>query len=373
MTKKEQVMDLWRKNFQDSEKFVRFYFEKKYNDEDSLVYEENGEALSALLMLPYPMTWSGTMLATSYISGACTMPKARNHGLMSRLLQNSFLEMNRRKIALSTLIPANDGLFQYYSRLGYTTVFCYSTVNYTVPPALPTPPDPPLPPVFSTGHFDAEFALRHYPFFRSEMMSKDCCVQHTEEDYLAVIEEAYLSGGRLLVCTSGNRQSTTGWALAVPESATLYVKELICRSGQQQSALLHRLFTVFHPQSVICRKSPGPSGPKIRHGMARITDAHHMLSHIAAQNPELSLRLNLYDPHIPANNGIFVITAGTCTHPLRRNQSADTETGTDTGTYLETDIPTLTRALLGYGQEQLPPPLNAPGGNRYPYMNLMME
>ena len=55
MNKKQQVMELWRRCFEDTDEFIRFYFERKYSDANSLIYEENGKALSALQMLPYPM------------------------------------------------------------------------------------------------------------------------------------------------------------------------------------------------------------------------------------------------------------------------------------------------------------------------------
>ena len=45
-------MELWRRCFEDTDEFIRFYFERKYSDANSLIYEENGKALSALQMLP---------------------------------------------------------------------------------------------------------------------------------------------------------------------------------------------------------------------------------------------------------------------------------------------------------------------------------
>ena len=64
-------MELWRRCFEDTDEFIRFYFERKYSDANSLIYEENGKALSALQMLPYPMRWENVTVDTSYISGAC--------------------------------------------------------------------------------------------------------------------------------------------------------------------------------------------------------------------------------------------------------------------------------------------------------------
>ena len=42
-------MELWRRCFEDTDEFIRFYFERKYSNANSLIYEENGKALSALL------------------------------------------------------------------------------------------------------------------------------------------------------------------------------------------------------------------------------------------------------------------------------------------------------------------------------------
>ena len=103
-------MELWRRCFEDTDEFIRFYFERKYSNANSLIYEENGKALSALQMLPYPMRWENVTVDTSYISGACTLPDVRNRGFMTLLLQNALQEMYDRGIAFSTLIPAEDWL-----------------------------------------------------------------------------------------------------------------------------------------------------------------------------------------------------------------------------------------------------------------------
>ena len=115
-------MELWRRCFEDTDEF---------SDANSLIYEENGKALSALQMLPYPMRWENVTVDTSYISGACTLPDVRNRGFMTLLLQNALQEMYDRGIAFSTLIPAEDWLFGYYAGQGYVTVFDYALHTYT--------------------------------------------------------------------------------------------------------------------------------------------------------------------------------------------------------------------------------------------------
>lgn len=49
---KREVMELWRVCFDDTEEFIQFYFDKKYKDENALVYwDEQGAAVAALQTL----------------------------------------------------------------------------------------------------------------------------------------------------------------------------------------------------------------------------------------------------------------------------------------------------------------------------------
>ena len=121
MEKRKAIEQLWQECFGDSETFVRFYFDRKYRDEDALLYEQDGKPTAAFLMLPYTIAWKGQSLKSAYISGACTQANARNQGIMGRLLQRGFQEMAKRGTELSFLIPAEDGAGRCgcKSRLGY--------------------------------------------------------------------------------------------------------------------------------------------------------------------------------------------------------------------------------------------------------------
>ena len=65
------------------------------------------------------MTFEGEDIHTAYISGACTHPDYRNQGVMHELLSQAFARMLHNNVALSTLIPAEPWLFDYYGRSGY--------------------------------------------------------------------------------------------------------------------------------------------------------------------------------------------------------------------------------------------------------------
>lgn len=356
MEKKQQVMELWRKNFQDPEDFIQFYFNKKYSDEDSLVYEENNQALSSLLMLPYPMTCLGVNIATSYISGACTIPEARNQGLMPLLLAEALVRMHKKQIAISTLIPAEAWLFDYYRKWGYVSVFDYSIETYDPVFSL----DDSSIQVISPEDFTPAFSRNTFSFFDQAMHKRPCCIQHPLEDYMAIIEETYRCGGRLLVAYQN--QNICGWALIIPEAKNILVNEIVYKDKKEKLALFSRISQIWPNNPIHCKRLPN-GGRQMSYGMARIIDARHMLQQFAQQNPALTLSIQLHDPQLPINEGIYKISQGMCSRTEISNSPVDAET----------DIPTLTRALLGYHPEQLPFPFNQIFPPQQPFMNLMLD
>lgn len=113
MTTKEKVKALWQLCFDDNEEFVEMYFRLRYKNEINIAIESGDEIVSALQMIPYPMTFCGDTVQTSYISGACTHPDFRGNGVMRELLSQAFAKMLRNGTYFSTLIPPN---------LGYSTI-----------------------------------------------------------------------------------------------------------------------------------------------------------------------------------------------------------------------------------------------------------
>ena len=130
---KPQLIDLWRTSFDDSEEFIKLFFDRVYKKENALFIKKDGKIVSALQMLPYVMTYYGTEISVNYIYAACTLPSERGQGLMRQLIQDAFKVMESRKVALTVIIPADPWLFDYYRDLGYTEAFDYSEETYIRP------------------------------------------------------------------------------------------------------------------------------------------------------------------------------------------------------------------------------------------------
>lgn len=112
--KKGEAIRLWKACFEDSEEFIKLYFDKVYHDEDTLLIEEDGHALAHIQMLPYEFAYNDLLFPFGYISGACTMPDCRGKGLMRSLLADSLKEMFARGDVFTALIPQEEWLYGYY-------------------------------------------------------------------------------------------------------------------------------------------------------------------------------------------------------------------------------------------------------------------
>lgn len=356
MEKEQKIRTLWKSIFQDTDEFIRFYFDRKYRDDNALLYESGDLPVAALLMLPYPMNWGGRSWQTSYISGACTHPEFRNQGLMTRLLQDAFHQMHQRGIALTTLIPAEAWLFRYYGKLGYAPVFKYSIERELSPTPVPEME------IVAPEEFQPEFVARVYPYFRQQTETRPCTILHPLDDYMAITEEVYLSGGRLLVAYDPASGSPAGWAVAIPGEKEVLVKEILCDNETVKAALLQKVAQLWNTTAISCRIPPVDSQAH-PYGMARIIHAQAFLEQLARCCPSLSCTLELSDPQLPVNTATYTLTNGQCL----RNSSLPAVN------LIQTDIMTLTQALLGSPTRQFPPLWKQGALCTHPYMNLMLD
>jgi predicted acetyltransferase len=175
----QAVRDMWKVCFDDTDAFMLLYFSEKYDNENTLVYIENGKVVASLQLLPYRFTFCGVEIPVGYISGACTLPACRNKGFMSRLLLEAFGLMRQRNIPLSLLIPAEDWLYGYYANCGYETVFDADDTEI------------PLKRIVDKAYNDLSVA---YADFDKNFRQRDFCIQKSMSDFITIVKDAELDG-----------------------------------------------------------------------------------------------------------------------------------------------------------------------------------
>lgn len=352
MKKRQQIFELWKACFEDTEEFIRFYFDQKYQDENALVHEENQETVASLQMIPYPMTWAGIMIRTSYISGACTLPVARNKGIMTQLLTEAFRLMQQKGIDLSVLIPAEPWLYAYYGKMGYATIFKFSTETFYSCATLPIPDIR----ILFPENYSKELIQECYPYFSRHMSARPCCIQHPFEDFAGIVQDLYMSGGQLVTAHTPDTGKISGIAMVQPMENKIWISEMFFDSENVRETLLRSIEKHGDNKPVIYRTPPRETDATCA-GMARIIDAGKMLAHYAAHNPEKSFTLHLTDQQIPENEGLYSLSNGICNKTEKINGRLN----------FNMDIAALTLALFGQHTETTTFP------RQYPYMNLMFD
>lgn len=297
MTYKQQIIDLWQACFGDSDEFVQLYFSTKYTEENSVLYVENERVLSALQMLPYSMSCWGRELHTSYISGASTWPEVRGRGLMRALLTKAFDIMRSRNIHLSTLIPAEPWLFDFYKKAGYGTVF-YSAVR-TFTDIFPET-------VFQHSYSEEEL----YAYFMISMRNRPCCIQHTFADFQVILADLHLAGGGV-VTVSGDNRFIKGLAMIVPNSGKVWIKEWMYDDEKTRISLLSGIKALY-PKYEIAAIVPARKENGSEFGMIRVIDAPMILQYYAAAHPETDWSFSLKDDQIPSNTADYLLRKGYC-------------------------------------------------------------
>ena len=304
---KEQVKRLWQLCFDDDPAFVDLYFRLRYTADVNLAIRSGDEVIAALQLLPYPMTFAGTVVPTAYISGACTHPDYRGRGVMRELLSQALARMSRDGALFSTLIPAQPWLFRYYARSGYAPAFPHARTRFTDPGDM-LPPDAPVL-MTTTDYRPADFA-----FLDRHLRRRPCCVLHPEADYRILLADLQLEHG--FVGTLHRGGEVAALALVCPDAdGTWRVLQALAATGDLLHLLLVRLCRHLRTPTLTLLRTASEADahtPLAPHGMARVVNVPAVLRLYAEAHPEADTHILLTDDQLSTNTGYYRLAAGQC-------------------------------------------------------------
>lgn len=359
---KQQIIDLWRISFpEDTEEFIHLHFDRKYKEENTLVYCQGNSIVSVLQMIPYKMTFYDEEIDTSYISGACTHPSVQSNGFMFHLLAGSFMEMYRRGIALTTLIPASEKLSDYYKKAGYAYVFDYSQEHYPTTSLLGKNVTTSKYETREWNFFDLDDI---YSYFIEKERKRPFCIQHSKEEFSAVLKDLHNDNGTLFYIKNSFSHHICGLAFAAPSEDRILIKELLSDGEGEKRLLLWTIAEKYNDTKEIICAIPPCQDSHFHLGMARIINAEYQLSLYAKAFPEKEFALKITDPVIAANEDMYLIKEGIVSRKAENTLS---------GNAMEMSIDQFTQAILGYHTEQLPDEMVKLFPSSRPYMSLMMD
>ena len=118
---REGLTELWHNVFGDDYDYIDYFFEKAYPYCDTFITLSDGKPASAFYLLPCYIDYEGKRYKGKYLYAAATLPEYRGKGLMAELINEAiYYCRNSSDVDFISLVPAEDGLYNYYRRFGFT-------------------------------------------------------------------------------------------------------------------------------------------------------------------------------------------------------------------------------------------------------------
>ena len=338
---KDKIMAIWQYCFEDSETFVSWYFDAKYNASNTLVAYEDGLPVSSLQLVPYRLGFHNREIDISYVEGVDTLPEARGKGYAAALLKKAICEMKERGHLISLLLPFR---YAFYRRYGWET--CYYQKSYTFEPndlkPLATPYGNLRPMDFNS---DVDVIMQIYGAFSSH---RHGYIVRTAENWRCILYDLSLEEkkGYIVEDEKGTGQ---GYILYGLKHKTFEIFEMGYGNKDAYRGLLWFVYAHSAQVERITWKAPAddmtfafladPSGGVILKPfvMARVIDVMKLLRMLCKDvSKSLELSIDVKDPIADWNNGIFRVYDGEVMSS--RDVKAD----------LSCSINTLTQMAMGF-------------------------
>ncbi|HGM3391379.1 TPA: enhanced intracellular survival protein Eis, partial [Clostridioides difficile] len=123
----ESIKEIWSYCFNDTESFMKYYFNDKYKSENTVVALDEGKIISSLQLNQYKLLLNNKVYNTSYVVGVSTLPEGRGTGYMSKVIKFTLNELYKKGQLVSILMPID---YRLYRRFGYE--HCYDQIEYTI-------------------------------------------------------------------------------------------------------------------------------------------------------------------------------------------------------------------------------------------------
>ncbi|MDR1779194.1 MAG: GNAT family N-acetyltransferase [Tannerella sp.] len=281
---KQEIANLWKTVFGDTDEFIDLWFSRVYKDEQTLSLSRNGRIVSALQIIPYEMSSYGSILPVGYVCGVCTLPEERGKGCMTQLMRQAEDLMRERGLALAMLIPASQQLFDLYRRFGYLPAFDRVDVSIQADDAAAPLPD------VSISLVDSIATSGIFPFYDRIQRTYDMAILHTAEQLETVRLDCVSDGGDCWVAYRDNRPAGMAFA-AQMDCKTLFVNEIVANDKAVYNALLQYIMRHYNAASARVRVRPkGESAAP--YGMALVLDNKNIPPHINLRTAYMNLMMD---------------------------------------------------------------------------------
>ena len=340
-SEKDNIRDIWDYCFNDGPKFTDYYFENKYDNENTVVVEEDGEIVSSLQLNQYKLELNEKLYDSSYVVGVSTFPQVRGKGYMKNIMHFTLNELYKKKQLVSILMPID---YRLYRKYGYE--HCYDQIEYDL--------DMEDLRTFKSSGNMKKANLNHI----EEMMEiqENCLknvngnIKRDEDYYKSLFKEVNSEDGHIYIYENADDK---GYIIYFINGENMFVRELYYTSLESLKAMLKFIYN----HNTQCKKVTisAPINDKIRlilanprtanmklkpFMMGRVINFEEYLKTLEIENDiKGSLNISVKDDFIKENNKVFKINL--------ENNKVSVETG-DFSPHVEFDINTISQLSFSY-------------------------
>ncbi len=120
---KNELKKLFKEIFKETDSFNEMIFEKKLSEADIFALFCNDEIACVTYAIHFMVKIKNEIKKCVYIYGVGVKEKYRGRGLSKEILSEIYSYYKDKNISFLYLVPADEGLFKMYEKLGYETAF----------------------------------------------------------------------------------------------------------------------------------------------------------------------------------------------------------------------------------------------------------
>lgn len=332
-----QVMKLWETCFDDTMKFVLWYFARYWKPEYTLgIFEHTAQETPAeaklqasAQVIPYHLQIRNIDLSCGYIVGVDTAPEARNKGYAKRLLKECLCMQRERKQAISLLMPFEG---QFYYRYGWP--FCYFHQRIITDPKELRCAAKQWGTVRKADLFEAQNDMEQ--IYRQFAARYHGTVNRTKEQWRLQLEDAQMEH---TVCflIEDEQQAVQGYFLWTPLKDKCYVREMAWNHEQAKAGMLYYLMQNVAEGEKLWLDLPEDDSLKYQMAaakndivlypflMARIVDVKQCLEQLHYPVSYADVLLTVQDDFAQWNNGTYYLKIQDGSAQVCKVESAELE------------------------------------------------
>lgn len=311
MSKRDEIKKIWTECFKDSREYVDMFFTQVYHDDEAmLLTDQSGVPVSSLLLQRYRMSFHGEEPAVSYIAGAATRRNKRGEGYMSALMVDALRESAVRGDMLCSLIPADEALYFFYRRYGFSTVFYTKEQRFTAFHSFPVKGE--------YHHVENDMSDEVWCAFDAFQHKRKCYILHSRRDFDNILSDLRTDGGNFVVMArddedSGSQIVSMAWGRR--QGDILLVTDVMGVDMDARSAAMRQLRCLNGDMPVLLYGHPDDSmgGRLMPRAMGRFVNVGKALSIVAKAYPDFKSKIRVTDDILPDyNSHTFIIDGGRC-------------------------------------------------------------